>query len=154
MAGLDKSLEERTPEEALALLSIKKTSDIKTMEYIDDFQDDHIVCVVGLINNIRFTFWWCGPSLVGAFQYGEDNEKAKKQILTTLKGNLECDIQSMFDKNDEELLESITAHRETYQVVLDHIHNSPKHSYVKGYILQWKDELSAFIDFDTYKLIC
>jgi hypothetical protein len=95
-----------SPEEWQSLKNIKSPQDIKSCQVVNDWVDDHIICVGVILNGVEFGAWWCGWEVAGAFKYWEHPE-AKQDIAKWLiadMGDTEGPDTEDFDElNDDEI---------------------------------------------------
>jgi hypothetical protein len=97
--------EDLDPQEQEALRNIKSSQDIQSCQIVNDWIDDHVVCVGVILNNVEFGAWWCGWEVAGAFKYWQAPE-AKQEILKYLAWQLENnepapDLNPPDDDSDE-----------------------------------------------------
>jgi hypothetical protein len=71
--------EDLDPQEQQALRNIKSPQDIKSCQIVNDWVDDHLICVGIVLNGVEFGAWWCGWETAAAFMYWE-HPKAKEAI--------------------------------------------------------------------------
>jgi RNA polymerase sigma factor (sigma-70 family) len=71
---------ELSPEEQNVLNNIKTVDDLKSVEVVGEWSDDHVPCVGVKINGVEIGFWWLDNSGIAAFHY-PDSGKAKQTIV-------------------------------------------------------------------------
>lgn len=62
------------------LSRIKTVKDLKKVEILDDWHDDHCPCVGVRINGVHVSFWWLTETAMAAFHY-PDSRKAAQMIF-------------------------------------------------------------------------
>lgn len=91
---------EDLPEDAKAALrAIKAPTDIQSSQVMEDWRDDHQLCVGVVLNGITFGAWWCGWEVAGAFQYWE-SPKAREEIVEYIQQTT-SDLDAAMQENAE-----------------------------------------------------
>ena len=67
------------------LMAIKKIEDIKSVELIEIWNDDHQPCAGLKLNGVTFGMWWVSYETIAAIEYGTDSKKARKKLLEAIK---------------------------------------------------------------------
>jgi len=78
-------IHELPPRQIMSLIQIQKPEDIKTVDDIIYWEDDHMLCVGAKINGIGVSWWWYGPHLIGHLMYSNIVPEAKKEVFNALK---------------------------------------------------------------------
>jgi hypothetical protein len=93
--AIERMFDELTPDEQKKIEAIKTVDDIKSVELLDTWEDDHEMCAGVEINGVKMGFWWIGSG-IGAFEY-PDSPKAKKDVLEMIKEA----VQDAYEDTDE-----------------------------------------------------
>jgi hypothetical protein len=120
---MSKTFDQLTANDAKKLLAIKSGKDIKSMELLDEFEDDHIACAHAKINGVALELLWCGPRVVGALDIS-DSKQAKQVVFMALESAIHADVNMMFDMDEADLAKVIL--KPLYKVVLAHLRDLPK----------------------------
>ena len=78
-------IHELPSKQIMSLIQIQKPEDIKSIDNILYWEDDHVLCVGAKINGIEVSWWWYGPDLLGHLMYSNVVPEAKKQVFNSLK---------------------------------------------------------------------
>jgi hypothetical protein len=87
-------------EELNKLATIKTPDDLKSVEVLDTWRDDHETCVGVRVNGIEFGCWWIVSEFAGAFYYW-DSARAKADIVEYISQCVEDAITEKQVENDE-----------------------------------------------------
>lgn len=79
---------ELTDKEQDLIEQIKKPSDIKTMEVVKEWIDDHLSCVGTKINGVEIGFWWIGDHAYSSAFHYPDSIKAKAKVCEMIQENV------------------------------------------------------------------
>lgn len=76
--------------------------DPATTEYLDEWTDDHIVCVGGRVNGIELGFWCVGAGFAGTMEYAKESEQARKDLFDQLFIEIKNGEEELEDRRKEE----------------------------------------------------
>jgi hypothetical protein len=80
------------------LRRIKSPQDIQSCQVMNDWVDDHEVCIGVILNGVEFGAWWCGWETGAAFLYWE-HPKAKEKIAEYVNQSV---TQAIEDEREDE----------------------------------------------------
>lgn len=86
--GCERFYPELTVAEQQVLKSITNESDIKDVEVLSDWYDDHQICVGAKVNGVEFGVWWMGAKDAGSFWW-PDSIPARQNIVSVIKNWIE-----------------------------------------------------------------
>ena len=84
-----------------ALLAIKSIDDIKTLDVINEYEDDHQPCADVEINGIAVEFLWYDN--LGFLQYYDESPKAAAKLLKSIQYIAFAALEELSDEWDEEM---------------------------------------------------
>lgn len=84
-----------------ALLAIKSIDDIKSLDVINEYEDDHQQCADVEINGINVEFLWYDN--LGFLQYYDESPKAAAKLLQSIKFVAFAALEELSDEWDEEM---------------------------------------------------
>ena len=84
-----------------ALLAIKSIDDIKTLDVINEYEDDHQPCADVEINGIAVEFLWFDN--LGFLQYYDESPKAAAKLLKSIRYIAFAALEELSDEWDEEM---------------------------------------------------
>jgi hypothetical protein len=67
------------------LINIKTADDIKSVEVLDMYEDDHAMCADVEINGAFVFFGWYDDNGLAFLEYWKDSERARKQLFQALE---------------------------------------------------------------------
>ena len=103
------------------LLDLTSAADIETVEFMGEFDDDHIACVTAKINGVGVDIYWCGCEGVAAVMYANEVDRAREKVFELLRSEIHITLEVMFDASDDDLRNEIIEHRESYEAALEYI---------------------------------
>jgi len=84
-----------------ALLAIKIINDIKSLDVINEYQDDHQPCADVEINDIAVEFMWYDN--LGFLEYYDESPKAAAKLLKSIRSIAFQALEELSDEWDEEM---------------------------------------------------
>lgn len=81
------------------LINIKTADDIKSVEVLDMYEDDHAMCAEVEINGAFVFFGWYGDNGLAFLEYWKDSERARKELFQALEHQTQAAIEAL-DENE------------------------------------------------------
>lgn len=85
-------------EKLKSLLNIKQLSDIKSLDVVDEWEDDHEMCYAVEINGVVVEFLWM-TSIIGALTYYNDSPRAFNDLIEAIKYAVETELEEMSEED-------------------------------------------------------
>ncbi len=98
--GSDRGFEDLNRSEQNQMRAIKAPADLKSVEYLNDWMDDHILCVGAKINGVPVGFWWIGHDGAADIKHAGDSPTAKKGVVEIVKQYVEAGEDELRDNPD------------------------------------------------------
>lgn len=83
--------DELTEAEQQTLLAIQGPEDIKSVEVLSAWTDDHLPCIGLRLNGVEVGFWWTDPALEGLAEAAPESKRARLRIFELLEHYREQD---------------------------------------------------------------
>lgn len=98
------------------LINIKTADDIKTVEVLDMYEDDHALCAEVEINGAFVFFGWYGDNGLSFLEYWKDSKRARNELFQALEHQTEAAIEAL---NESEYTPEMAAWLEAYNARLE-----------------------------------
>lgn len=75
---LHRMFDQLEPKEKEVIADIRSPSDIHSLEFVDEWVDDHLACVGVLLNGVPISFWWVDRFDREGIHYSNTSKKIQK----------------------------------------------------------------------------
>ena len=82
------------------LLNIETRSDVKSLEVLKIYEDDHLQCADVIINDVPVQFLWYDD--IGFLEYWDESDRAFKALKDSLINMFEIELDATIDELDNE----------------------------------------------------
>lgn len=88
-------MKDTTANDINILINIKTADDIKSVEVLDMYEDDHAMCAEVEINGAFVFFGWYDDNGLAFLEYWKDSERARNELFEAVRHQTEVAIEAL-----------------------------------------------------------